>query len=114
VGSTLPSPLMMTVTDTDGHGVAGINVHWDFGTVPSGASGQSLSTRDIATDANGQASTRLTLGNVAGTYNVTAQASGLPDQTRTFTETATASSTNMVMSSGSGQSASAGVTLASP
>ncbi len=115
VGSTLPNPLSMTVMDSDNHPVAGVNVHFDFGSVPSGASGQSLSAKDVATDANGQASTRLTLGNTPGTYNVTAQASQLPnDQTRTFTENAVASNNSLAMSSGSGQSASANATLASP
>jgi hypothetical protein len=56
--------------------------------IPGGAVGQSLSVTTIATNQNGQASTFLTLGNKAGTYSVTAAATGLSGASASFYETA--------------------------
>jgi hypothetical protein len=51
---------------------------------PSGATGQSLSVTNVATDANGQASSTLALGNRAGTYVVTAACGSLSGSPVTF------------------------------
>ena len=86
----LTSPFVVTVTDANANPVSAISVAFAIATVPSGATGQSLSTTSTTTAANGQASSTLTLGNVAGTYTVTAASTGLTGSPVTFTATATA------------------------
>ena len=86
----LTSPFVVTVTDASANPVSAISVAFAIATMPSGATGQSLSTTSATTAANGQASSTLTLGNVAGTYIVTATSTGLTGSPVTFTATATA------------------------
>ena len=94
-GTALGSPFVVTVTDAYGNpGSAGTNVTFAVATTPSGATGQSLSLTDATTGGNGQASSTLTLGNLGGTYTVTATSGSLSGSPVTFTATANWSTGN--------------------
>ncbi len=90
ISAVLPNPFVVTVTDALGNPVSGVSVTFAIATVPTGATGQSLSVTNATTGANGQATSVLTLGNKVGTYTVTATATGLSGSPLTFTATATA------------------------
>jgi autotransporter-associated beta strand protein len=94
--SPLASPFVVTVTDANGNPVSGTVVTFALGTVPGGATGQSLSTTTATTAANGQASTILTLGNAVGTYTVRATSGTLSGSPVTFTATASPSDYTVV------------------
>jgi hypothetical protein len=70
VGSKLPLPLTIKVSDAQGKGLSGITVTWATG---SG----SLNPTSSVTDANGTASVEWTLGTVAGQQSATATVTGL-------------------------------------
>jgi len=89
IGTTLGSPFIVMVTDGYGNPVTGSGVTFSVATTPNGATGQSLSTVSTTTDTNGQAATILTLGNLTGTYTVTATSSGLTGSPVTFAASAT-------------------------
>ncbi len=61
VGATLANPFVVLVTDQNGNPLAGASVTF---TVTSGVG--TLSSESDSTDANGRASTTLTLGNNIG------------------------------------------------
>ena len=85
-GTTLTTPLVAQVLDANGNPQSGVTVQFAV-TVGGG----SLSVPSAVTDANGQASTVLTLGAAAGRNVVTATASAVSTnfaQSATFTETA--------------------------
>ncbi len=84
-GAQLGSSFVATVTDVYGNPVSGTTVNYAIDTVPGGASGQALSAAAPTTGANGQASSRLTLGDKLGMYTVTATAAGLSGSPVTFT-----------------------------
>ena len=86
--ATLASPFVVTVADAYANPVSGTSVIFAIGTVPSGATLQSLSLTNTTTAVNGQTSTILTLGNMAGTYRVTAASGTLSGSPVTFTATA--------------------------
>jgi hypothetical protein len=71
VGSTLASPIVFEVTSASNAPVSGVTVTL---TVTSGSG--TLSPTTAVTDANGTASTQLTLGGTAGAVEVTATARG--------------------------------------
>ena len=79
VGTRLPLPLTIRVTDAQGQNVSGTNVLWNT------ASG-SLSASTSLTNVDGVASVEWTLGPFAGTQLATATVTGLPPVT--FTEIA--------------------------
>ena len=56
--------------------VPGVAVQFAITSAPAGATGQGLSTTSDVTDASGEASTVLTLGNTIGEYQVTATIAG--------------------------------------
>jgi len=85
----LASPFVVTATDANANPASDASVTFAIAAVAAGAAGQSLSTNGTVTAANGQASTTLTLGSVAGTYTVTATSAGLSGSPVTFTATAT-------------------------
>lgn len=65
-GSTLAQPLVVQVNDKQGNSVTGALVSfW-------GPAGTLFDPPQIVTDSNGQASTQVTLGNIAGRYDLTA------------------------------------------
>jgi autotransporter-associated beta strand protein len=87
LNTNLPNLFVVTVTDAYGNSISGTTVNFTIATIPSGASGQSLSAAAPVTAANGQASSRLTIGNVSGLYTVTATAAGLSGSPVTFSAT---------------------------
>ena len=86
--SPLGSPFVVTVADIFGNGVSGTNVTFALGSAPSGATGQSLSATLVASGANGQAASTLTLGSTTGVYTVTASAGSLSGSPITFSASA--------------------------
>ena len=78
--TALPAKLVVLVTDANSNAVSGVNVMF-----AATSGGGSVSPASMATGANGQAQTTLTLGASAGTNTVTATVTGLT--AATFTET---------------------------
>jgi adhesin/invasin len=109
-GSPLAAPLVVTVTDANANAVQGFAI-----TFAVTAGGGTLSATNVATNAQGQAQTSLTLGATAGANSVTATATGLGGSPVTFTETATAAAaTQIALTSGNTQVGVAGSALANP
>jgi len=65
-GTALPQPLVVQVNDQQGSAVAGALVEF------SAARGVSFDPADFLTDSSGQVTTNITLGGMAGRYQVTA------------------------------------------
>ena len=82
VGQALSNPYVVTVTDASGHAVSSVQVTF---TIVSG--GGTLSVGQTITNAQGQASSTLTLGATAGTNIVTATSGALNGSPVTFTAT---------------------------
>lgn len=101
-GATL-APFTVTITDFFGNPIPGVSVTFAIASVPSGAVGYSLSTTTVTTNASGQASTTLTLGDKPGTYSVTAASAGLTGSPLAFTSTATSAAAAMVLVGGNSQ-----------
>ena len=109
VGTSLPAPLVVRVTDAFGNPVPGITVNW---TVTGGGSVSDATTQ---TGENGQTSVTRTLGTTAGPQGTLATAGGLAGSPVTFTHTATAGSASRIIKvSGDGQTALAGAALPAP
>ena len=83
-GTTLPAPLVVSVLDQNGTAFAGASV-----TFAVTAGEGTLSATTVTTDADGQAASILTLGNLPGANTVTVSVAGL--EPVTFTATAEAS-----------------------
>jgi len=93
VNQQLASPLVVRVKDQNDGPMSGVSV--SFSVTPSAT----LNPSSATTGTNGQAQTWLRLGSTAGTYTVTARATGI-NQHVTFTATATASGqANLVVDS---------------
>lgn len=86
--NTSVNPFVVIVTDGYGDPVPGVSVTFAITSVPYGASGQSLSVTTTVTDNNGQAVTVLQLGDVAGSYTVSATSSGMIGSPVVFNATA--------------------------
>jgi len=86
VGTVLPNPLRVIITNS-GNPVMGTGVTWAIG--PSGGL---VDPTASATDANGIASTTVTLPAVAATSTVTATATGVTGSPQTFTVTSAGAS----------------------
>lgn len=86
VGTVLPNPLRVIITQS-GNPAVGTGVTWQIG--PSGGS---LNPTAGATDANGVASTTVTLPAVAATSTITATATGVTGSPLSFTATSTGAS----------------------
>lgn len=110
-GSVL-APFVVTVTDFYANPIAGSSVTFVVDSIPSGATGYSLSTSNATTDATGQASTILTLGNQNGLYRVRAYSGSLSGSPRTFLATASSAAAAMLLDSGNGQVDTISATLA--
>ena len=111
VSTQLSDPLVVRVLDQDGAVLNGVSV--SFSVSPTDGT---LSASTAITNAQGEASTRLTLGSTVGTYTVTASASGITG-TVSFTATATAApkvATTLEKASGDGQSAEVSTQLSDP
>lgn len=72
VGSSVADPLVVRVHDDAGNAVSGLAVAW-----VRGAGGGTLTPETSMTDEDGMASTRWTLGRIAGENTVTAVVSGV-------------------------------------
>ena len=83
----LDDPFVVTVKDQDDNTMSNIPVSFSITAKPTGSTGASLDHTSVNTNANGRASTTLTLGNTAGTYKVTANVG--TSLTAEFTATAT-------------------------
>ena len=113
IGSTLPTPLRVLVTDATNNPVPGIVVSW------SPIDGGGAVTPTSVTDAGGIASATFTLGATIGEQHVEAQAEGLPGSSVLFSATATepvesTHPTEIRSLDGNGQSGTAGSTLPTP
>lgn len=81
-------PLTVKVTDGSGNPRSGIPIIFSPPVAPPNASGSGLSVTEATTDSNGFASTALTLGNLTGSYQVTAACSQCAPDSVTFNEKA--------------------------
>jgi hypothetical protein len=79
--------LVCVVKDTNRVRTANVPVTWAITAFPTGSVGHGLSVTVDTTDEFGEATTVLTLGHKAGTFTVTATATGLKGSPRSFTET---------------------------
>jgi hypothetical protein len=83
IGSTLPIPLSVKVTDGNNNPVANVAVNW------TANDGGSVSAPTSSTNSSGIAQVSRTLGLVPGTYGTTAAVDGLTGSPVTFTSTGT-------------------------
>ena len=108
VGTALPQPLTVLVTDTAGVPVAGVAVRWSVVT-----GGGSIAPDTAFTDAQGQAGAILTLGTTAGSQAARASLTGATGSPVAFTAVAVAGpAAQLVKVSGDGQSGPPGDPLA--
>jgi hypothetical protein len=82
VGSALPLPLRVKVTDGNGNPVDNVSVTW------AAVGGGSVSSTTTGTDGQGIAEVTRTLGATPGAYTTTATVAGLAGSPVTFTSTA--------------------------
>ncbi len=82
VGSNLPAPLRVKVTDANGNGVENVSITW------TAVGGGSVSSTTTGTDNQGIAQVNRTLGATPGTYTTTAEVAGLAGSPLTFSATA--------------------------
>ena len=109
VGKELDNPFVAEVQDQNGDALSGVTV-----TFAVTIGGGSISASSVTTDANGQASTTLTLGSAAGSNRVVATATGVT-ATRNFNATAEATvATTIVSISGNNRTATVSTTLSTP
>ena len=80
VGSAVPTPAVVAVTDAEGRPVSGVPVLFAV-SVGNG----SVSPASARTDADGRASTHFTLGTIAGVNQVTASVAGVSGSVRLTT-----------------------------
>ena len=82
VGTVLPDPLVVRVTDDDGNPVSGVSITW------TAEGGGSVSNATVATGSDGLASVQRTLGPTAGAQLTRATAADLEGSPVSFTATA--------------------------
>lgn len=111
VGTPLPEPFVVEVTDDDGDPAAGVDVAW---AVTGG--GGSLSTAASQTNSSGRTSAILTLGSSPGANTATASSAGLTGSPVTFGATATQppEPTSIETVSGDGQNGKTREALSDP
>jgi PKD repeat protein len=106
VGTTLPKPLVVRVTDAFGNPISGISVRW------TAEGGGSVSESVVETDEDGLASVLRTLGPVAGRQTTLAESEGLAGSPVTFASTATSGSVSgLTIVAGNNQTAEVGTRL---
>ncbi len=109
VGTELPAPLVVEVTDAFGNPIAGVTITW------TAEGGGSVSAPSTVTDGEGHASVTRTLGPTAGPQTTLASAAGLAGSPVVFNHTAIAgSASGVLIVSGNGQIAAPGATLPEP
>ena len=106
-GQTLPKTLLVQVTDAGGNILIGTPVTWQVVTPGTATLSQVIS----ATDSNGHASAVVTLGNIAGPFQVTATAG---TASTTFNLATVVASFGIQQISGDGQSAVINTAFTSP
>jgi adhesin/invasin len=112
VNETLPSLVVVRVTDSRGEAVPGRDVLFSFA---NGAAAGVPTPASARTNADGQASTTVTLGSVAGTHTGTAQVQSAPAVTAEFTVIALPADANGIrILSGDPQSATVNTALPEP
>lgn len=106
VGSPLPSPLVVSVTDPFGNPIEGVTVSW------AADGGGTVTAPTTTTGADGITSVERILGPTAGVQRTLASVDGLVGSPVTFADTATAGAASGVrIVAGNGQSAPAGSRL---
>jgi VCBS repeat-containing protein len=112
VNEVLPVTLKVRVTDSRGEPVPGRDVLFSFA---GGAAAGVPTPESATTDSDGQASTTLALGNVAGTHKGTAQVQSAPAVNAEFTVTALPADANGIrIVSGDPQTATVNSALPQP
>ncbi len=76
VDFTLPEPIRVLVTDREGQPVAGSIVYFRTASQPDKSTGFSCHPEIATTDSAGYASCKVTLGSVAGNYQVLVRTQG--------------------------------------
>jgi hypothetical protein len=108
VGTPLPDPLVVLVTDELGNPVEGVSVEWS-------AEGGTVDPTTSTTGPDGKASTTWTLGGSTGTQRAAGVIEGLDGSPVSFTAIARAGgAARLVLVSGNNQSGSPGQELARP
>jgi Bacterial Ig-like domain (group 1) len=108
VGTELPSPLVVLVTDQFGNPVENVQVDWS-------AENGSVDPNSSSTGPDGRASTSWVLGSSVGQQSASASSGELSGSPVTFTATAVAGTpSNLVIVSGNGQSGPPGQELPQP
>lgn len=108
VGSALPAPLVVLVTDEFGNPVEGVSVSWS-------ATGGAVSPQSSRTGADGRTEASWVLGSSTGTQTASASSDELDGSPVAFTATAQPGSANdLVRVRGNGQSGEPGEELDDP
>jgi galactose oxidase len=84
IGTVLPVPLVILVTDAEGRPVPGVSVEWEA------RGGGSVSATSVKTNSKGHATVERTLGGTVGEHTTVATADGLAGSPVTFKATARA------------------------
>lgn len=109
VGTELPLPLVVEVTDAFGNPIQGVTITW------TAEGGGSVSLASTVTDETGRTSVTRTLGPTAGPQTTLAASEGLAGSPVVFNHTATAGNPSGVqIVSGNEQTAAPGTTLPEP
>ncbi len=115
IGETLASDFVVKVTDSYGNPVIGATVDWVITETPPSATGHRLSADRTSTDSNGEARSRLTLGDTSGEYKAQATCAPLSESPITFTARATVEEAeNLIKFSGDCQAGEIQKALADP
>ncbi len=85
----LPQPLVVTVVNAAGDPVANTPVTFAVDSIPAGATGQDVVSKNVVTDDLGRATTIMRLGDKVGVYRVAASSAGLANSPIHFRLTAT-------------------------
>jgi len=110
--TTLDSAFIVRVFDLGGNPVPGVTVQFSIDSIPSGATGQTITPTTATTDAQGRATAVLKLGDKVGVYKVTASAFGLAGSSIDFRARATVGVARTLFAvAGDGQTKPIGVAL---
>ena len=113
--NTTLQPFIVTLKDSDGTPLAGETVRFEIIESPNSSIGQKLSDTLVYTNADGLASTILTLGNKVGTYSVGTYIMDDPDNKIIFNANAYAGAISSIeQTSGNSQTQDIGTTLLYP
>ena len=119
VGTILSQAFVVRILNASGNPVSGKTVTFAVDSVPASAAGQAVSISTAVTDADGLASTVLTLGDKPGVYRVIATSDGLAGSPIFFRATATSGTSTpiasrLLLTAGNNQVDTVGRRLANP